>query len=209
FDSPYVSVNITEFWRRWHISLSTWLRDYLYISLGGNRKGRFRTYLNLLITMLLGGLWHGAHLKFILWGGLHGAGLALHKMWMEWTGTRGRESKGLGRLAGQVFTFHFVAFCWIFFRAGNMEIAGQVLSQIGTRFQPELIPRMLDAYAFIFGLMFLAYVIHWLPRRLKEQLEGGLYYVPDLAKAALAVIVILSLYQVKTAAVQPFIYFQF
>jgi D-alanyl-lipoteichoic acid acyltransferase DltB (MBOAT superfamily) len=209
FDSPYVSANITEFWRRWHISLSTWLRDYLYISLGGNRKGRFRTYLNLLVTMLLGGLWHGAHIKFILWGGLHGAGLALHKMWMEWTGTRGRQSKGLGRLAGQVFTFHFVAFCWIFFRAGNMEIAGQVLSQIGTKFQFELIPPMLDAYAFIFGLMFLAYVIHWLPRGLKEQVKGSFYYVPDLAKAALAVIVILGLYQVKTAAVQPFIYFQF
>jgi D-alanyl-lipoteichoic acid acyltransferase DltB (MBOAT superfamily) len=140
FDSPYVSANITEFWRRWHISLSTWLRDYLYISLGGNRKGRLRTYLNLLITMLLGGLWHGAHIKFILWGGLHGAGLALHKMWMEWTGTRGRESTGMGRLAGQVVTFHFVAFCWIFFRAGNMEIAGQVLSQIGTKFQVRTDP---------------------------------------------------------------------
>ena len=209
FNSPYVSANITEFWRRWHISLSTWLRDYLYISLGGNRKGRVRTYLNLLITMLLGGLWHGAHIKFIVWGGLHGAGLALHKMWMEATGKRGRESTALGRLAGQVFTFHFVAFCWIFFRAGSMDIAGQVLSQIGTKFGFALIPRMLDAYAFIFGLMFLAYALHWLPRRLKEQVEGSFYYVPDLAKAALAVIVILGLYQVKTAAVQPFIYFQF
>jgi hypothetical protein len=128
---------------------------------------------------------------------------------MEWTGTRGRESKGLGRLAGQVFTFHFVAFCWIFFRAGSMEIAGQVLSQIGTKFGFAFIPRMLDAYAFIFGLMVLAYVIHWVPRSLKNQVAGSFYYVPDLAKAALAVLLILGLYQVKTAAVQPFIYFQF
>ena len=82
FDAPYKSATITEFWRRWHISLSTWLRDYLYISLGGNRKGKLRTYGNLLITMLLGGLWHGAAVRFILWGALHGAALALHKLWM-------------------------------------------------------------------------------------------------------------------------------
>ena len=80
FNAPYQSTNITEFWRRWHISLSTWLRDYLYISLGGNRKGKTRTYVNLLLTMLLGGLWHGASLRFMLWGGLHGVALAFHKV---------------------------------------------------------------------------------------------------------------------------------
>jgi D-alanyl-lipoteichoic acid acyltransferase DltB (MBOAT superfamily) len=159
--------------------------------------------------MLLGGLWHGAHLKFIIWGGLHGGGLTLHKMWMEWTGTRGRESKGLSRLAGQVLTFHFVAFCWIFFRAENMEIVGQVLTQIATKFQAALIPQMLAAYSFIFGLMIFAYLVHWLPRNWKENVEDNLNYVPDLAKATLVVIIILGLYQVKTAAVQPFIYFQF
>ena len=83
FDAPYRSATITEFWRRWHISLSSWLRDYLYISLGGNRKGKGRTYLNLLLTMLLGGLWHGAAIRFILWGALHGVALALHKMWLQ------------------------------------------------------------------------------------------------------------------------------
>ncbi|MBQ1958679.1 MAG: MBOAT family protein, partial [Alistipes sp.] len=83
FDAPYKSATITEFWRRWHISLSNWLRDYLYISLGGNRKGRWRTYLNLLITMVLGGLWHGAAVRFILWGALHGVALAVHKLWLE------------------------------------------------------------------------------------------------------------------------------
>ena len=83
FDAPYHSATITEFWRRWHISLSTWLRDYLYISLGGNRKGRIRTYFNLLVTMLLGGMWHGAAVRFILWGALHGIALALHKLWLS------------------------------------------------------------------------------------------------------------------------------
>src|SRR5690606_32429791 len=92
FDSPYKAHNIVDFWRRWHISLSTWLRDYLYIPLGGNRKGRGRTYLHLLITMVLGGLWHGAAWTFVMWGFLHGAALALNKWYQEWVG-RARRSR--------------------------------------------------------------------------------------------------------------------
>ncbi|MFT6383721.1 MAG: D-alanyl-lipoteichoic acid acyltransferase DltB (MBOAT superfamily), partial [Bacteroidia bacterium] len=84
FNSPYKAQNITDFWRRWHISLSTWLRDYLYISLGGNRKSKIRTYFNLFITMLIGGLWHGAALKFIIWGALHGVALMVHKAWQKY-----------------------------------------------------------------------------------------------------------------------------
>lgn len=90
FNSPYKSASITEFWRRWHISLSSWLRDYLYISLGGNRHGKFRQYLNLIITMFLGGLWHGASWNFVLWGTFHGVALALHKAWMSIIGRKGR-----------------------------------------------------------------------------------------------------------------------
>ncbi len=81
FNSPYKAKSITDFWKRWHISLSQWLRDYLYISLGGNRKGKIRTYFNLMITMLLGGLWHGASLRFVIWGGLHGIGLVFNRIW--------------------------------------------------------------------------------------------------------------------------------
>lgn len=93
FDSPYKSASITEFWRRWHISLSSWLRDYLYISLGGNRKGKIRQYANLIITMFLGGLWHGASWNFVLWGMMHGVALAAHKFWMTLTGRkRGRRA---------------------------------------------------------------------------------------------------------------------
>ena len=95
FNSPYKSASITEFWRRWHISLSSWLRDYLYISLGGNRKGKFRQYLNLIITMFLGGLWHGASWNFVLWGTFHGVALALHKMWMTITGRKKGEQLSL------------------------------------------------------------------------------------------------------------------
>ena len=84
FDLPYISKNVSEFWKRWHISLSSWLQQYLYISLGGNRKGRTRTYVNLMLTMLLGGLWHGAGVNFIIWGGLHGAALCVHQVWHRW-----------------------------------------------------------------------------------------------------------------------------
>ncbi|MBA4146109.1 MAG: membrane-bound O-acyltransferase family protein, partial [Cytophaga sp.] len=127
FDSPYQSKNITEFWRRWHISLSTWLRDYLYISLGGNRKGKVRTYINLFLTMVLGGLWHGASFRYILWGALHGAALALHKFYSSLGITLFKtESKGVKKITHLlcvIITFHFVCFCWIFFRAANMTIA--------------------------------------------------------------------------------------
>src|SRR5690606_35141846 len=118
FNSPYRSLSITEFWRRWHISLSTWLRDYLYISLGGNRRGRLRTYLNQFITMVLGGLWHGASLRFLLWGAMHGVGLAVHKIWMSWTkNTWLGRSSWAGSFLSWILTFHFVCFTWIFFRA--------------------------------------------------------------------------------------------
>ncbi len=209
FNSPYKASSITEFWRRWHISLSTWLRDYLYISLGGNRQGRFRTYLNLFITMLLGGLWHGASLRFLLWGALHGAALAVHKLWLSATGREAVKPTGFRRFVGQVITFHFVAFCWIFFRAEDMGTAGGVLTQIGSNFAPELIPQMIASYAAVFGLMALAYLIHWLPKGLKEYPEVFFGYTPDLGKALFFVLLVLGLYQVKSAAVQPFIYFQF
>lgn len=221
FLSPYSAVNITDFWRRWHISLSTWLRDYLYISLGGNRKGKFRQYLNLVITMLLGGLWHGANLKFIIWGGLHGLALALHKFWMEITGTKGEAGSGIGRFVSQVITFHFVAFCWMFFRARDPDqsawgvdwskdvlMVWRMLNRIVYHFEPQLIVQQIIAYRFVFMIMLVAYLVHWMQRGTKLTLEGWFGRVPDFAKAALIVVIILALYQVKTDT-QPFIYFQF
>ena len=128
FDLPYISANVTEFWKRWHISLSTWLQQYLYISLGGNRRGRVRTYINLMLTMLLGGLWHGAGMNFVLWGGLHGIALCVHKVWLA------RKKKGSGstaaRIAGIMGTFVFVCLCWVFFRAENMRTAMQVFTKL-------------------------------------------------------------------------------
>ncbi|MEK6706464.1 MAG: MBOAT family O-acyltransferase [Bdellovibrionota bacterium] len=136
FNSPYLAGNITNFWRRWHISLSNWLRDYLYISLGGNRLGKMRTYINLMITMLLGGLWHGASWRFVIWGGIHGAFLAIHKL-----------LKGEGMIEERVYvfswkalaTFQLVCFSWIFFRATSMEKACTIIRSI------VLIPKELSS----------------------------------------------------------------
>lgn len=123
FRMPYISQSITEFWRRWHISLSTWLRDYLYISLGGNRKGRLFTYANLLITMLLGGLWHGASWNFVLWGFLHGVGLAIHKVWCNYS--ENILGDILNSIPYKIFswllTMSFVALLWVPFRSKDFN----------------------------------------------------------------------------------------
>ena len=121
FNMPYLAANITDFWRRWHMTLSAWLRDYLYIPLGGNRRGRARTYLNLMLTMLLGGLWHGASWNFVLWGGLHGAALALHKF------VRGERTHVLPRVVSAPLTFLFVLLCWVPFRAQTFGATVEML----------------------------------------------------------------------------------
>jgi alginate O-acetyltransferase complex protein AlgI len=213
FDSPYKAHNITDFWRRWHISLSTWLRDYLYISMGGNRKGRLRTYFNLFMTMFLGGLWHGASVRFIIWGALHGTALALHKMFMEFVikeNPRNPRPMTIGhRIFYGIITFHFVAFCWIFFRAETMRQVGEMLSQIAYNFNTELIGQYVLSYSNIFFVMLIGYVGHWLPYSFKDELRTTFIALPDLTKAIICVAVIILLYQVRSAEVQPFIYFQF
>lgn len=127
FNIPYISRNITEFWKRWHISLSTWLQEYLYIPLGGNRKGKVRTYINLLITMILGGLWHGASWTFVFWGFLHGMALCIHKLFLKFRGNR-KQTKA-GTLLSVIVTYVFVCLCWIFFRADSFDIAMTVLKK--------------------------------------------------------------------------------
>src|SRR5437773_8975475 len=123
FRQPYLAESLQDFWRRWHISLSTWLRDYLYIPLGGNRRGRSRTYVNLLLTMLLGGLWHGAAWNFMLWGLWHGGGLAVQRAWTE-EGKMQISSFKFFRAMSWVATFLFVFYGWLLFRARSL---GQIL----------------------------------------------------------------------------------
>ncbi len=212
FDSPYKSATITEFWRRWHISLSSWLKDYLYISLGGNRKGRLRTYLNLMVTMLLGGLWHGAAVRFILWGGLHGAGLAVHKWVMGLSPgfkATGMEMPRWRRIIGILITFNFVCFGWIFFRATDVETARQMLGQIFTNFNPAMIPEVVSGYKYIFGLIGLGYLLHFLPDSFEVAGMRWSTAAPMLLHVLAFVVLIWGIMQIQSSEIQPFIYFQF
>ncbi len=132
FNQPYLSQSITEFWRRWHISLSHWLRDYLYITLGGNRFGQWMTYRNLMLTMLIGGLWHGANWTFVAWGGLHGLYLAVERMLGVGHGapsvSRPPWLAMVRRVALTVLTFHLATFAWIFFRAPSFAVAFEFIA---------------------------------------------------------------------------------
>jgi len=129
FRQPYFAESIQDFWRRWHISLSTWLRDYLYIPLGGNRHGERKTYRNLMLTMLLGGLWHGANWTFVIWGGLHGSGLSAERKFRNEAAARGGV---VWKWLRRIFIFHVVCLAWIFFRAQSLSAAWAMLKGFGT-----------------------------------------------------------------------------
>jgi D-alanyl-lipoteichoic acid acyltransferase DltB (MBOAT superfamily) len=215
FNSPYKAINITDFWRRWHISLSSWLRDYLYIPLGGNKKGKTRMYINLMITMLLGGLWHGASLRFVIWGGIHGLGLVIHKLWVKLNLSLSKyytssSNKNIFLRFISVFTtFHLVTIAWIFFRAESMEAAKGMISQIFLNFQPALVPIMITSYYKIFLLIMVGLVIHWLPSSFKESYRGWFIKSHIIVKLLIVVFIVFILYQMKSSEIQPFIYFQF
>jgi alginate O-acetyltransferase complex protein AlgI len=135
FATPYLSQNITEFWRRWHISLSSWLRDYVYIPLGGNRNGKFRTYLNNFLTMLIGGLWHGANWTYVVWGGLNGVYLGIHKAYLDITGKPQQKHIEKTRWTFTTpfkvfFTFTLAAFAFIIFRSPNFSSAWQYIAKM-------------------------------------------------------------------------------
>ena len=210
FRSPYKSASITEFWRRWHISLSTWLRDYLYISMGGNRRGKLRTYFNLFMTMLLGGLWHGASWNFVFWGAIHGIALALHKALRSLLGRDKKyQSRGVRRFFGILLTFHLVCFCWIFFRNSTFEASWTMIHQIVTNFQPQLFGQLVGGYKVVFVFMAVGYVLHFLPDRWEEACQRGVVRLPLVGQALLLLVIIYTVIQVKTSDIQPFIYFQF
>lgn len=210
FNSPYKAESVTDFWHRWHISLSTWLRDYLYISLGGNRKGKIRTYVNLMLTMLLGGLWHGASWNFIVWGGLHGAALAVHKYFRSVLGRpKNYRSSGLRRFFAVVITFHFVCFCWIFFRNSTFEASTVMIRQIFTAFHPALFMQLVAGYWQVFVLMGVGFALHWCPDSWQNACGRGMTRLPLLAQALVLVALIYLVIQVKSSDIQPFIYFQF
>lgn len=212
FDAPYKSATITEFWRRWHISLSRWLRDYLYISLGGNRKGRWRTYLNLLLTMVLGGLWHGAAVRFVLWGALHGVALAVHKLWLEvvpGAKATGEDMNPVMRILGWFVTFNIVCLGWLLFRADDMQTVHLMLYQIFHSFSPQIIPQVIEGYKVVFGFIVLGYMMHFMPAKIDQDIVRKVGSASFWWQVAMLTAVVWCVMQIKSSDIQPFIYFQF
>ena len=207
FRAPYAASSITEFWRRWHITLSTWLRDYVYIPLGGNRRGRARTFVNLLLTMALGGLWHGARPSFLVWGIAHGVLLCAEKLLMS----RARRAlpPGVRRALGTFVTFQLVVLLWIPFRAGDLGQSAQILGRIFTDFQPSRVGSVLLARCEWAAVLALGAGLSLVPSALNERLARAFAGAPLWARAALLLVVVQTTLEFRDADVSPFIYFQF
>ncbi|HZQ16045.1 MAG TPA: MBOAT family protein [Gaiellaceae bacterium] len=199
FDAPYTAVSLQDFWRRWHMTLSRWLRDYLYIPLGGNRKGRILTYRNLLLTMLLGGLWHGAAWTFVAWGGIHGLGLAAERA-LGW-----RPTSPAARWFGRVLTFHVVCFGWVFFRADSFHTAGQVLGRLFTAWG--------QGSPLVTTSVVLAIAVGIAGQYVQPGAAVGAVAVfrrlPALAQAASVAVALALINTLGPEGVAPFIYFRF
>ena len=255
FNSPYKAANVGDFWKRWHISLSTWLKDYLYIPMGGNRQGTWFTYIamafilsfivllsgklflayifigiiiilvllaristsikskintniNLMTTMLIGGLWHGASWQFVIWGGLNGLGLLVYKYWKRISPFSDKDN-WFSHFIAVFITFNFITFTRIWFRGESMEITKDILYQLINNFSFSIIPDVIIGFKYVFLFMLVAYVIHWLPANIKEMYRGWFIKSNIFVKALIVVIVVFVIYQTRTAEIQPFIYFQF
>ncbi len=207
FNFPYKSRNLTDFWRRWHISLSTWLRDYIYIPLGGNRKGTARTYINNFTTMLIGGLWHGAAWKFVFWGAMHGAGLAVHK-----------ASKPIlkhipdvwsVKAISWIITILFVSLLWVFFRAESWNDSWAIIIHIFTDFSIDYFAPFASVRWIWLIIMGIIIVAHMLPTAIWD--KAGTWFIrsPWIIKLLIFTIVVQLILELQGEDVAPFIYFQF
>jgi len=210
FDSPYTATSIQDFWRRWHMTLSRWLRDYLYVPLGGSRKGRFRTYRNLMITMVLGGLWHGAAWTFVVWGAIHGGFLSFEHWRHDRRLRLGRPDPPdnvLRRATARIITFHIVTFAWVFFRAESFSNAADVLDRL---VDPA---HWLDAAPLVSLGVILAIAAGLLEQYIpKDAMGRAMSAFSRLAPVAQGIVLGLSLLLTNTmgpSGVAPFIYFRF
>ena len=255
FNSPYKAQNCGDFWKRWHISLSSFLKDYLYIPLGGNRKGSVTSFMfttiiiggmliafgnltialivggmvlvsailayfipsvnrnvvtniNIMLTMLIGGLWHGASWKFVIWGGLNGLGIVFYKYWRKispWEKVNNRLSV-VWKIA---LTFTFITFTRIYFRGASMELIAQWYRQVAGNMDWGNALNVLMAYRLVFIVMLLGYISHWLPYRTKARIAELYGRSHITVKVVAAVFTGVLCYQAYSASFQPFIYFQF
>ena len=207
FDSPYQSLNLTEFWRRWHIALSTWFRDYVYIPLGGSRCGKLRTYLNCFITMLASGLWHGSTWMFALWGALHGVGLVAHKANRFWLDRI--PNRWYVRFAAWLLTFVFICASWVFFRADSVSKALTIFGRVFTDWDWAYLPYFVQARPAWTVFVVLGFALHAIHRRGYLWLQRTFVRSPWLVKLLIFAIAVQLVVNFRLDYVQPFIYSQF
>ena len=207
FDSPYAAVSVQDFWRRWHMTLSRWLRDYVYIPLGGNRGTSLATYRNLMLTMLIGGLWHGAAWTFVVWGGLHGTALA----WERWRRKRRGDTAAARRATGRhvwgarIVTFHFVCFAWIFFRSDSFGAAWDMVEGLFTNWgEPSPLVTTGVLLAILVGIG-----SQYLPARIPRLVMARFSRLPVLGQATVLALTLMVTSVLGPEGVAPFIYFQF
>ena len=207
FAFPYRSRNLTEFWHRWHISLSTWFRDYLYIPLGGNRHGIFRTCCNVFVTMIVAGIWHGSSLMFLFWGALHGVGLAIHKILQPFL--RDIRDNWLTISVSRFITFIFILFSWAFFRSPDLDTAQLLLSSIFTHMDLSYAGPFFAArttWCLLLGGSILSLFVGERPYR---HAEAKFIYWPWLMKLIAFLFVVQMVIELHTNDIQPFLYFRF
>ncbi len=255
FNSPYKATSTSEFWQRWHISLSSWLKEYLYIPLGGNREGTLGSYIaitllgfvfillsgqlwlifvfigvtiifvalsyyfesfkksvntniNLLVTMLLGGLWHGSSWMFIIWGGLNGVGLIAHKLWQRISPFNNNNSWYVRAIT--IFcTLSFISFTRIWFRSENLDTVSLIFDRISNHFGSNLFVDVLKGYKVVLLVILFGYLVHWIPVNIKEWYRNFYASLPLPVLALSVVCTVFVVYQAITSDMQPFIYFQF
>lgn len=255
FNSPYKAINTGDFWKRWHISLSTWLKDYLYIPLGGNRTGSWAsvtialvlvsvaligvgnpyfsliigllllggtllamkselfqhyitTNINLMLTMVLGGLWHGASWKYILWGGINGLGIVFYKLWHKLSPYE-HSTHWMAHFWKVFSTFIFIVFVRLYFRGEDMERIGQFYDQLWNNMDLSSSGQVLWYFRDAFAVIVLGYTVHWLPQSLKDKIEEAYYQSPIWVKALIMAVVAVICYQTFSNDAPAFIYFQF
>jgi alginate O-acetyltransferase complex protein AlgI len=203
FNQPYRAMGLQDFWQRWHISLSSWLRDYLYISLGGNRFGELKRYRNLFLTMILGGLWHGASWNFVIWGALHGTFLVVEHALFKGN-MKAALTKNWMKILATIVTFQFVCFTWVFFRSSDFWKSISYLEGLSRWHQSATLLTPSNI-----ALLLIAMSLHFLPQNWIERMEYGTRRIPLILWGACAGIVVVGIDSLGPPGVAPFIYFQF
>ena len=209
FNFPYQSLNVSEFWRRWHISLSIWFRDYLYIPLGGNKKGQVRTYLNNFITMVVAGLWHGSTLMFVLWGAMHGLGLVVHKWCYRLFLHRLPSHRLWVKVPSWLLCQVFIMFTWVFFRCADLTSAQDFLHRMFTQFDTECIPAFIAQRPLWIAILVLSMLVHCLRERWFYRLQERFITLHWTLKSILFLLVLQLAIEFSTNEVQPFLYYKF